>query len=117
MSPDDPITLDAACKLYPDSRFTPSTLKIAAGKGKLAVFRLGRRLHTTKASMDEWVRKCQDEGRHRASISTEYETSGLSETERASIALDALAEIERELKRSSPPTSPKSTRRNVGVTH
>jgi hypothetical protein len=117
MSPDDPITLAEACRLYPGSRFKTATLKSAAEKGLLVIFRLGRSLHTTKASMDEWVRKCQDAGRRRGSISTEPGISGLSETERASIALDALEQIEQELKRSSPPTSPRSTRRNVGVIH
>lgn len=117
MSADDPITLDEACKLYPRSHYTISTLKVAASKGKLVVFRLGRRLHTTAAEMSEWVRKCQDEGRRRGSISTEPETSGLSETEQASIAQDALAQIEEALKRSSPPTSPRSTRRSAGAIH
>lgn len=117
MSTDEPITLDEACRLYPRSRFTPSTLKFAASKGKLAIFRLGRRLHTTEAAMSQWVRRCQDEGRRHASISTEPATSGLSETEQASVALDALEAIEAALKRSSPPTSRASTRRNVGATH
>jgi hypothetical protein len=87
---DQPITLEEACRLYPGASVTVSALRAAAGRGDLLTFLLGRRSHTTRASMHEWVLKCQERKRRRAYTSTRAESSGLSETDRASSARAAL---------------------------
>lgn len=118
MSPDDfPITLEEACRLYPGAAFKVSTLKAAASRGNLGIFLLGRRYHTTKASMDEWVRKCQDGQRERGCTWTQSEKSGSSGTADASTALAALKQSTQRLKGNSRTTSEGSTNRRVGQTH
>lgn len=114
---DAPITLDVACELYPQASFKVATLRAAADRGELVIFRLGRRYHTTQAAMHAWVKKCQDAARHRACISTESETSGLSETDRISSAQAALSQTVAALKSGLPRISGKNTNRRVGQAH
>ncbi len=65
MSADDPITLVEACKLFPMARLTVSALRAEHSRGRLNIFRLGRRDYTTEAEMREMVRRCQTEDRRR----------------------------------------------------
>jgi hypothetical protein len=113
----NPITLNEACGLYPQARLKVDTLRAAASRGELVIFRLGRRYHTTPADMDAWVRKCRDAARGRACTSTEGESSGLSETGRLSSAQAALNQTVQALKSGSTNISGKSTNRRVGQTH
>ncbi len=113
----EPITLDAACSLYPQASFKVATLRAAADRGELHIFRLGRRYHTTAAAMDAWVRKCQDAAQRPASTSTENEDSGLSETDRISSAQAALSLTLAGLKAGLPRISGRNTNRRVGQTH
>ena len=62
---DRPITLAEACALF-GGTFTPSTLRAAAARGRLEIFRIGRRDYTTLHAMREMVRKCRDAARQRA---------------------------------------------------
>lgn len=117
MTDDDPLPLVDACRLFPQARLTPWTLRAEAERGRLAIFRLGRRDYTTVRSMREMVRKCQDDARPQDSTSTESETSGLSETVKASSAQAALSQTVEKLKQSLQSTSGKSTNRRVGQTH
>ena len=82
-----PLTLKEAGELY---RLKISTLRAEAARGRLDIFRLERRDYTTLQSMRDMVRKCQEDGRRRASTSIQGGDSGLSETERASSAQAAL---------------------------
>src|SRR5580704_7829237 len=86
---DDPITLAEACKLFPHAKLTVSTLRAEAARGRLAIFRLGKRDYTTSSSMREMVRLCREENRRPGSTSTRNANNGLSETERTSSALAA----------------------------
>lgn len=113
---DCPITLDEACRLYPGTKFTVSTLKAAADSGKLLVFRLGKRSYTTPAAMNEWVRLCQDESRRQGFTSIRNEGSGLSETDRVSSAQAALRASVGKLKSNSPSISGANTNRRAGLT-
>ena len=117
MTEDDPLPLVDACRLFPQARLTPWTLRAEAERGRLAIFRLGRRDYTTIRSMREMVRKCQDAARPQDSTSTEPETSGLSETEKASSAQAALNQTVAKLNGSLQNTSVKNTNRRVGQTH
>jgi hypothetical protein len=82
-----PLTLKEAGNLY---RLKVSTLRAEAARGRLDIFRLGKRDYTTLESLRKMVRKCQDAARARASTSTGNESNGLSETERVSSAQAAL---------------------------
>jgi hypothetical protein len=87
---DAPITLEAACKLWPEAKLTVSTLRAEAARNRLDIFRIGRRDYTTAQAMREMVRKCQEEGRLRASTSTRREGNGSSRTAGPESALAAL---------------------------
>jgi hypothetical protein len=82
-----PLTLKEAGDLY---RLKISTLRAEAARGRLDIFRLGKRDYTTLDSMRKMVRLCQDAARLRASTSTQGDTNGLSATEQASSAQAAL---------------------------
>ena len=79
MSDDRPLTLREAAELY---RVKVSTLRAEAARGRLDIFRLGKRDYTTLDSLKVMVRKCHDEDPRRAFTSTQNESNGLSETER-----------------------------------
>ena len=110
MSPDDPITLKEAGELY---RLTVSTLRAEAGRGRLDIFRIGKRDYTTAAAMREMVRKCQDAARVRAYTSTRDASSGSSETERASSAQAALSQTVAALRSGSVVTLDRNTNRSA----
>ena len=112
----EPITLERACGLYPGSKITVSTLRAAADRGHLDIFKLGRRYHTTPAAMQQWVQRCQEDGRRRVSTSIPRDNNGLSETERASSAQAALRATVVALRSSSPATSGRNTNRRAGQT-
>jgi hypothetical protein len=116
-NPDTPITLDVACGLYPQASFKISTLRAAADRGELLIFRLGRRYHTTPAAMNAWVRKCQDAARPQGCISTESVGSGLSATDRHSSAQAALSQTVAALKGGLPRISGRNTNRSVARRH
>jgi hypothetical protein len=111
MSTDSPITLDEACRLFPQARLKVSTLRTAADKGELVIFKLGRQYHTTPADMDEWVKRCRDEGSRRAYGSISAEANGSSETDQRSSAQAAAKQTVERLKLLSKPTSAVSTGR------
>ena len=113
---DDPITLAEACERY-GNRFTVSTLRAEAARGRLDIFRIGRRDYTTLTAMRDMVRKCQDAARLRASTSTRDEDSGSSATELALSARAALNQTVTALKQGLPNISDKSTRRAAARHH
>src|SRR5262249_46376823 len=109
-----PITLKEACALFPGARLTVSTLRAEAARGRLTIFRIGRRDYTTAEAMQEMVRLCQESARHRVSISTQNANSGQSETERASSALASLNATVIALKKGWPRISGRNTNRRAG---
>src|SRR3989304_2916272 len=113
---DSPITLDVACELYPQASFKVATLRAAADRGELHIFRLGRRYHTTPAAMSAWVKRCQDAARLHGFTSTQSESSGLSETDRVSSAQAALSQTVAALKAGLPRISDRNTNRRAGLT-
>ena len=82
-----PLTLKEAGDLY---RLKVSTLRAEAARGRLDIFRLGKRDYTTLESLRSMVRKCQEEGRRRVSTSTQTGINGSSETAEALSAQAAL---------------------------
>ena len=108
-----PLTLREAADLY---RLKISTLRAEAARGRLDIFRLGRRDYTTLESLRKMVRLCQESARHRASTSTADASNGLSETERASSARAALNQTVVALKGGLPNISGRNTGRRPGPT-
>jgi hypothetical protein len=112
MTDDDPITLADACRIFPESKLTVSTLRTEAARGRLSVFRIGRRDYTSRRLMLEMVRRCQDED-HRRDFTSMKGNSGLSEMDRSKSALAALNQTAQALRKGSLNTSATSTSRNA----
>ena len=66
---DTPITLAAAVKLWPQAKLTVSTLRAEAARGRLDIFRIGRRDYTTAQAMRDMVDRCRAEDYRRDYIS------------------------------------------------
>jgi hypothetical protein len=79
-SADDPITLREACKLFPLAHLTVSTLRAEADRGRLKIFRLGRRDYTTEADLRAMVKSAQDENPRRVSNSINAGNSDAAKT-------------------------------------
>lgn len=105
----DPITLQDAASHF---GFSVWTLRTEAGKGRLAIYRIGRKDYTTANDVREMVEKCRVEKKGQGSISIPRVSSGSSETDRASSALAAASEAVMMLRRPSLSTSDESTNRN-----
>ena len=73
---DEPITLAEARRLFPHARLTVWTLRAEAHRGRLDIFRLGKRDCTTPRAMREMVKQCQDADHRRASTSMSRASSG-----------------------------------------
>jgi hypothetical protein len=112
---DEPITLAEACQLFPRAKLTISTLRAEAGRGRLRIFRLGKRDYTTVGSMREMIRLCPDVNRHRGFTSTA--ANGESETAKIESTQVALNQTVAVLKGSLPNSSAPSTRRRRAMTH
>src|SRR5262249_47147752 len=113
---EQPIPLVDACGLYPRARLTVSTLRAEAARGRLDIFRLGRRLYTTPLALREMVTRCQEDANHRASTSIQLGAIGLSETARASSAQAALKQTASLLRSGSPSTSARNGSPSAGRT-
>jgi hypothetical protein len=86
----EPIPLADACRLFPHAKLTVSTLRAEAARGRLDIFRIGRRDYTTTQAMKEMVRRCHAEDYRRDFTSIRPASNGQSETERISSARAAL---------------------------
>lgn len=108
----DPITLQDAASHF---GFSVWTLRTEAGKGRLAIYRIGRKDYTTANDVREMVEKCRVEKRGQGSISIRSASNGSSGTDRASSALAAANETVRMLRSPSLNTSEASTSRSRQV--
>jgi len=93
---DDPITLKEACNLFPRAHLTPSALRAERDRGRLNIFRLGRRHYTTEADMRAMVKSSKESSRRRVSTSTTNADNG--EQARSAAALSQITSV---LKRSA----------------
>ncbi len=101
----DTITLKDAAQHYGYSVYT---LRTEADRGRLAIYKIGKRYYTTPADIKEMVRQCRVDQKVRDFTSIRSAISGPSETERASSALAAARETALRLKSSSRSTLGKS---------
>lgn len=102
---DDTITLKDAAAYF---GFSVWTLKAEAERGKLTIYKIGKRFYTTPADVKEMVRLCRVGQKDQGFISIQGVSSTLSETDRASSALAAANETALRLKNSSRNTLGKS---------
>lgn len=107
----DPITLAEACETIFRGSMTVATLRAEAARGKLAIFKIGRRIYTTQASVREMIALCRVAPKDRGCISIAKETNTSSETVRLSCVQAALDTKLRELKSSLPNISSRNTDR------
>lgn len=114
---DDPLTLQEVCRSYFKSTLTPATLRAEARRGRLAIFKIGRRHYTTLAAVREMVRLCHVEPKAHDYTWTRSATHGLSETARNSFVQAALNDKLIELRSSSRSTLPTSIGRNKAGRH
>ena len=87
LADDRPLTLKEAAERF---GFTKSTLRAEAGRGRLYVFRIGKRDYTMAADVEEMIRRCREDDPRRASYSTRQEDNGSSRTAAPESALAAL---------------------------
>jgi hypothetical protein len=111
---DSAIPLRTAAKL---SGFTVSTLRAEAVRGRLVIYRIGRRDYTSIANIRQMVKLCRVQPKGRDCISSQETANGLSETERTSSAQAALNQSVIALKQSLPRISGKNTRPNAPRRH
>lgn len=95
---DDTITLKDAADHF---GFSVYTLRTEADRGRLAIYKIGKRYYTTPADVKEMVRQCRVDQKAPDSTLIRFARSTSSETERASSALAAANETAQRLKNSS----------------
>jgi hypothetical protein len=109
---DTQLSLQAAARLaFPDGTVSARTLRAEAARGKLAIFRIGKKYYTTVAEIERMIERCPVQPKARISISggdPGGPPSGQSGTEAARAALKASMA---KLKEGSRTTSRPSTGR------
>ena len=101
----DTITLKDAAQHF---GFSVYTLRAEADRGRLTLYKIGKRYYTTPGDVKEMVRQCRVDQKVHASIGMRSASNSSSETERASSALAAANESALRLKNSSRNTLGKS---------
>jgi len=94
----DIITLKDAAQHF---GFSVYSLRTEADKGRLTIYKIGRRYYTTPGDVKEMVEQCRVEQKGRDFTSIRAAANGPSETERVSSALAAAKETALKLKNSS----------------
>lgn len=105
----DTITLKDAAQHYGYSVYT---LRSEADRGRLAIYKIGKRYYTTPADIREMINQCRVDQKARGFTLIRSASNTSSETERASSALAAANETAQRLKNSSRNTLGKSIARN-----
>jgi len=106
----DPITLADAAQHF---GFTVWTLRAEAGRGKLAIYKIGKRFYTTPGDIKQMVEACRVEPKAPASIVIRRAVNTSSETGRASLdsAQQALLKLRNSSRNTSrPSTAPRQAR-------
>jgi hypothetical protein len=109
-----PLTLKEAAERY---GLTVSTLRAEASRGRLHIFRIGKRDYTMPDDVQEMIRQCRENDPRRAFTSTRQEGNGLSETVNTASAQASLNRTVQALKNASLNTSAKSTCHKTAPTH
>jgi hypothetical protein len=93
---------------------TAATLRRAADRGELTVYRIGKRIVTTEDDINQWWKKCRVNPREQGYISGQPDAvltshGGSSETDRAKLAQTAVLATARALKGGLPNISSQNT--------
>ena len=102
----DTITLKDAAQHF---GFKVSTLRAEHERGRLTIYRIGKKDYTTPADIREMVQKCRVVQKGQGFTLTRDESNGSSETDRVLSALAAARETVAALKKPSRNTSDTST--------
>lgn len=94
----DTITLRDAAQHF---GFTVWTLRAEADRGRLTIYKIGKRFYTTPGDVKEMIQRCRVDQKGRDFTLIRSASNSLSETERASSALAAANETALRLKNSS----------------
>ena len=105
ISDSDTITLKDAAQHF---GFSVYTLRTEADRGRLVIYKIGKRYYTTPADIKEMVRQCRVDQKDRDFTLIRSASTGSSETDRASSALAAARETALRLRNSSRNTLGKS---------
>lgn len=114
---DDLLPLSIACQSVFAGTLTPATLRAEARRGRLVIYRIGRRDYTTRADLDRMVQACRVNTEAPGSSSIAPATNGSSETAIATSAQIALAATLERLKNASRNTSPANMSRRPARHH
>ena len=98
ISDTDIITLRDAARHF---GFSVYTLRTEADRGRLTIYKIGKRFYTTPADIREMVNQCRVEQKGRDFTLIRGGNNGSSETDRASSALAAANETALKLRNSS----------------
>lgn len=107
---------DAAATYFAGTGITAQTLRGEARKGRLEIVQIGKRDYVSPEAIEEMIKRCRHQPKAPTSSSTRSRAdsrSGSSATSKPGEALDALNEIERELKENSTGTGRKYSRRTL----
>ena len=104
MNDNDPIKLKDAAEEY---GLTVSTLRAEAGRGRLAIYRIGKRDYTTRADIREMVELCRVEQKAPGFTVTRRAANTSSET--AAASLDSAQQALLKLRNTSRNTSQANT--------
>jgi hypothetical protein len=97
---DTRLCLDEAARLeFPDGTVSTRTLRAEAARGKLAIFRIGKKYYTTLAEIDRMVEKCPVVRISTSDAGPAANHAGQSETEAMRSARAALEASVRELRK------------------
>ena len=105
-SDNDPITLSDAAAHF---GLTVLTLRAEASRGKLQIYRIGRRYYTTPGDVRAMVIRCRVDQKAPDCTSIRAARNGPSETDRTASALAAANETVQRLKNISRSTLAKNT--------
>jgi hypothetical protein len=94
----DTITLRDAAKHF---GFSVYTLRTEADRGRLVIYKIGKRYYTTPADIKEMVKQCRVDQKGRDFTLIRGGSSTLSATDRSSSALAAATETALRLRNSS----------------
>lgn len=102
----DTITLRDAASHF---GYTVCTLRAEADRGRLTIYKIGKKYYTTPADIREMVQKCRVEQKGHAFTLIRSEANGSSGTEAVSSALERARETAQKLKSTSRNISGTST--------
>ncbi len=106
MTDSDPIKLKDAAEEF---GLTVCTLRAEASRGRLAIYRIGKRDYTTRNDIRDMVEQCRVDQKGHGFTLIRPASNGSSETDRASSALAAARETAMRLRNTSRNTLDTST--------